>query len=192
MKQTLLAGLLLSASVGLAADHVGFVNVNKAIDPGLFADVISNSVTCSTDVSYRIDAVERIDVAALVAKAAQGYPKDERKISVYFVNDASLPPQVVSPGFFAVINVRGLDKDADAAKFRTRLVKMGLKGLAFSCGFGANQDIGRCVMAAGSFETLKGIDGTSATYSPFCYFPLCEYLRARNLVAPPPVNPEDE
>jgi hypothetical protein len=65
---------------------------------------------------------------------------------------------------------------------------MMLKGLAFACGFGANQDIGRCVMGAGSFDTLKGIDGTSASYSPFVAFPMMDFLSARNLLEHPTVE----
>ena len=81
--------------------------------------------------------------------------------------------------------------EADAEKFKTRIEKMMLKGLAFACGFGANQDSGRCVMGMGSFETLRGIDSTSTSYSPFCYFPLFDYLQARKLIIDEPL-PEDE
>ena len=137
------------------------------------------------------DRQEKFDLAAAVAAAGGGYPKGERQISVYFVDQQGFPPQLTCPGFFAVINMRGLKKDADQKTYERRVFKMVLKGLAFACGFGANQDSGRCVMGMGSFETLRGIDSTSTSYSPFCYFPLFDYLQARKLIIDEPL-PEDE
>lgn len=188
MKKYVLAVAALCASIVLARDHIGFVNVGGAIEETLFANTVTNEIDTVIQIYSSIEKEAKIDVAKLISEASLGYPKGERKIAVYFVDDPSYPPQITVPGFFAVINVRGLKKDADSKKYATRIKKMALKGLALSCGFGANQDIGRCVMAAGSFETLKGIDSTSASYSPFCYFPLFDYLQARKLLndTPPP------
>ena len=185
MRKLVCASVLLAATAACAFDHVGFVNVGGAVETVLFNEAVTNRILGSIQVATRAYAIDRIDVADVVAAAAKGYPKGECKISVYFVDDPAFPPQVVSPGFFAIINVRGLKTDADLKKYAKRIEKMVLKGLAFSCGFGANQDIGRCVMAAGSFETLKGIDSTSASYSPFCYFPLNDYLQKRGLLCIP-------
>lgn len=182
MKGLLIAILLATAGIVHAKDHVAFVNVGGALDTALLQKIVTNDLDCVITISSAVDCANKIDVGALVTAAAKGYPTGERKISVYFVNDPAFPPQITVPGFFAVINVRGLDKDADAKKYSQRLLKMVLKGLALSCGFGANHDTGRCVMAAGSFDTLQGIDGTSASYSPFCYMPLSDYLRKRGLM----------
>lgn len=182
MKRLVIAMLLASAGTIHAKDHVAFVNVGGALDNGLLQKTVTNDLDCVITISAAVDSADRIDVGALVAAAGKGYPAGERKISVYFVNDPAFPPQVTVPGFFAVMNVRGLDRGADSRKYADRVLKMVLKGLAFSCGFGANHDVGRCVMGAGSFDTLKGIDGTSASYSPFCHLPLSDYLRKRGLL----------
>ena len=182
MKHLIIITLLAAAAVAHAKDHVAFVNVGGAIGGGLLQQAVTNDLDAIITISSVVDKADSIDIGALVAESAKGYPTGERKISVYFVNDPKFPPQIAVPGFFAVINVRGLDKGADAKTYARRIFKMVLKGLAFSCGFGANHDVGRCVMGAGSFDSLKGIDGTSASYSPFCYMPLSEYLRSRGLL----------
>ena len=182
MKQIIITTLLALATVVHAKNHIAFVNVGNAIDGVLLKQTVANDLDKIICINAAVDTAESIDIGTLVAEASKGYPSGERKISVYFVNDAKFPPQITVHGFFAVINVRGLNKGADAKAYARRLFKMVLKGLAFSCGFGANHDIGRCVMGAGSFDSLKGIDGTSASYSPFCYMPLSEYLRSRGLL----------
>lgn len=192
MKKTICAAAVMVAAVAGAFDHVGFLNVNGAVDAALFNETVTNRIRGTIQLATRTYAIDRIAVPDVVAAAAKGYPTGECKISVYFVDDPAFPPQVVAPGFFAIMNVRGLKKDADSRKYADRILKMVLKGLAFSCGFGANQDIGRCVMAAGSFDTLKGIDGTSASYSPFCYFPLSDYLRKRGLLRLPKRGADEE
>ena len=182
MKRMIITALLAVAGIAHAKDHVAFVNVGGAIGGNLLQQAVTNDLDNVITISAVVDRADSIDAGALIAEASKGYPAGERKISVYFVNDPKFPPQIAVPGFFAVINVRGLDKAADAKKYARRIFKMVLKGLAFSCGFGANHDVGRCVMGAGSFDSLKGIDGTSASYSPFCYMPLSEYLRSRGLL----------
>lgn len=182
MKKVIIAAILAATGIVQAKDHVAFVNVGGAIDGVLLQRTVTNDLDNVITISSAVDRADSIDVGALVAESAKGYPSGERKISVYFVNDPGFPPQIAVPGFFAVINVRGLDRGADAKLYAKRIFKMVLKGLAFSCGFGANHDVGRCVMGAGSFDSLKGIDATSASYSPFCYMPLSEYLRTRGLL----------
>lgn len=173
------------ALTAMSADQIAFVNVENAVDHALLQRVVSNDVTGAIMINAVVDKSKMINLDMLAGIASRGYPKDSRKISVYFIDTTSLPPQITCPGFFAVINVRGLKKDADAKTYEKRIAKMALKGLAFACGFGANQDIGRCVMSIGSFDTLKGIDSTSTSYSPFCFFPLTDYLQSRNLLDAP-------
>ena len=168
-----------------AADQIAFVNVENAIDHSLLQRVVSNDVAGAIMINAVVDKSKMVNLDTLAGIASRGYPKDARKISIYFIDTTALPPQITCPGFFAVINVRGLKKDADAKTYEKRIAKMALKGLAFACGFGANQDVGRCVMAMGSFDSLKGIDSTSTSYSPFCFFPLTDYLQSRNLLAAP-------
>lgn len=184
MKKAIVALSVMAAFAvpAIGRNHVGFVNVGGAVDRALLGDTVTNGLQNVVQIFTRIYEEPSINVADLVGKASMGYPKGERQLCVYFVDTKDLPSQVTVPGFFAIINVRGLRKDADDKKYANRILKMALKGLAFACGFGANQDVGRCVMGAGSFDTLKGIDGTSATYSPFCYFPLNDYLLKRGVV----------
>lgn len=172
-------------------NKIAFVNVGGAVDAALFERVVTNDLLNVISVRTMADRQEKFDLATAVAASGGGYPKGERQISVYFVDQQGFPPQLTCPGFFAVINMRGLRKDADQKTYERRVFKMVLKGLAFACGFGANQDSGRCVMGMGSFETLRGIDSTSTSYSPFCYFPLFDYLQARKLIVDEPL-PEDE
>ena len=188
MKTLIAAAVLVAATAATAKDHVGFVNIAGAVEKGLLADVVTNGVLNVVQVRTAVYEEPDINVAHIVGLASMGYPKGERKISVYFVNTKDLPPQVTVPGFLAVINVRGLERDADAKTYAMRIKKMALKGLAFACGFGATPDAGRCVMGTGSFDTLKGIDATSASYSPFCYFPLNDYLQRRGLLIDDPVE----
>ena len=180
------ATLALSLAVDAAEPQptVAFVNVAGAVDSAIFADSVTNFLIGVMPVRTKIVNVDRLDVTTILS------PRDkdsrlgkESRLAVYFVRDPAFPPQLTAPGMWAVINVRNLEKGADKAKFESRIRKMVLKGLAFSCGFGANQDVGRCVMGAGSFDTLAGIDGTSASYSPFVAFPMQDYLSARGLLA---------
>ena len=166
---------------------VAYVNVAGAVDPALFAKSVTNFLPGVMSVRTKIVNVDKVDVASIAnPRNKDGRLGKESRLAVYFVKDPAFPPQLTAPGMWAIINVRNLEKDADKAKFEKRLQKMVLKGLAFSCGFGANQDVGRCVMGAGSFDTLSGIDSTSASYSPFVAFPMMDYLSARGLIAETP------
>lgn len=189
MKKLLAIAVLAAASVAAAAEEkpfVAFVNVGGAVKADLFASCATNFVPGVMPARIRTFGTEEVDVASIMNPATPDRRFGENaKLHVYFVSDKTFPPQLTAPGMWAVINVRNLDKEADAEKFKTRIEKMMLKGLAFACGFGANQDIGRCVMGAGSFSTLRGIDGTSASYSPFVAFPLMDFLSARNLIEEP-------
>ena len=183
MKKKIVAMMMLAGACVFAKNTVAFVNVGGAVDSMLLTQTVTNGVMGVIPINHELASQEKFDPAEVIAATAKGHPVNGgRIICVYFVDSPSLPPQLTAPGFFAAINVRGLSKGADRALYEKRLLKIALKGLAFACGFGANQDVGRCVMGAGSFETLKGIDGTSATYSPFVFFPLSDYLQARGLL----------
>ena len=114
MKTLIAAVMTVAATVATAKDHVVFVNIAGAVEKGLFADVVTNGVLNVVQVRAAVYEEPDINVAHIVGLASMGYPKGERKISVYFVNTKDLPPQVTVPGFLAVINVRGLERDADA------------------------------------------------------------------------------
>lgn len=185
MKKAIITAAVAVAAMtasALAKNHIAFVNVGGAVEEALFADTVTNELQNVIQINHALEAAPSLDIAALVAGTAKGHPAGGRLMAVYFVESKDLPPQLTIPGFAAVINVRGLKKDAGRKTYERRILKMALKGLAFACGFGANQDVGRCVMGAGSFETLRGIDATSATYSPFVHFPLSDYLMARGLL----------
>lgn len=188
MKKLIVLAAVMTAFAAMAKNknHIAFVNVGGAIEERLFANAVTNELGSVIMINAVVDRQDAINIPDMIGKASMGYPKGERQLSVYFVDSKDLPPQIAVPSYFSVINVRGLGKDADAKKYALRIKKMVLKGLAFACGFGANQDVGRCVMGAGSFESLKGIDGTSASYSPFCFFPLQDYLNVRGLLYEPP------
>lgn len=182
MRKLVFALALTAAFAASAKNHIAFVNVGGAIEEDLFARTVTNELGTVIRLNYALEKADAINIPDLIGKASMGYPKSERQLAVYFVDSKDLSPSVICPSYFAIVNVRGLKKDADAKKYAMRVKKMVLKGLAFACGFGANQDVGRCVMGAGSFESLQGIDGTSASYSPFCYFPLQDYLNVRGLL----------
>lgn len=184
-KMMLLAAIAASLAVNAVEEkpYIAFVNVNDAVEAQLFANAITNFLPGILQVRTKLATAKSVDVVGIMnpARRDQSLGKNAR-LAVYFVKDAAFPPQLTAPGMFAVINVRNLEKDADKAKFENRIHKMVLKGIAFACGFGANQDAGRCVMGVGSFESLAGIDGTSASYSPFVNFPMSDYLMERNLL----------
>lgn len=182
MNKIILLAFLFTGAPVFAANHVGFVNVGHALDERLFCLAVTNGPQLSLSIMTKLYRQDKLDISAAIAEAAKGPYAGDRKIVVYYVNTPDFPPQITVPGRFAVVNVRGLNKDADEKLYWQRILKMTLKGVALACGFGANQDVGRCVMSAGSFDSLKGIDSTSASYSPFCYFPLMEYLRRLDVV----------
>jgi hypothetical protein len=179
------------ASAGARADaavtqpHVCFVNVGRALDGELLWQVAEQRVPgvmpvmIRTAAADRFGAMERLDLRQPDSRFGP-----EAKLIIYVVNDPALPFLLAVPGHWSLVNVRGLDKglEGDAEKYSLRLHKVMLKGLAYAAGVGANGDVGRCVMAQGSFDTLAGIDGTSNTYSPFAAFPLMDILSAKGVL----------
>jgi hypothetical protein len=165
--------------------HICIVNVAMALDQDLLRAVGEKVVAGVMPVNIRtveaeaFGGMERFDLRKPDTRFG---PK--AKLIIYVVNDPALPFLLAVPGRWSLVNVRGLDKglDGDTAKYALRLHKVILKGLAYAAGVGANADVGRCVMAQGSFETLAGIDGTSSTYSPFAAFPLMDILIAKGVM----------
>jgi hypothetical protein len=170
-----------------APSSICFVNVAKACDPAVLREVIEQQMPNIISANYRLAEVdtfggmERFDLRKPDARFGKG-----AKLIVYVVADPSLPMIACVPGRWALVNVRGLAKgvEQDKAAYTRRVLKMMLKGLAFSVGVGANMDTGRCVMSQGSFETLKGIDGTSSSYSPFAAGPIMDILQEKGLLKP--------
>lgn len=165
-----------------AKNFVAFVNVDSAVSLDLLHSIVTNDLRAIISVDGRVHSEPTISIADLVNTTAKGYPSGNRQLSVYLVNSTNFPPQVVIPQYISIINVRGLNKNSTEKLYRERIRKVILKGLAFSCGFGATMESGTCVMGLGSFDSLKGIDETSDSYSPFCFFPLEKYLNQRKLM----------
>lgn len=187
----LVAALALSAEENKEEkNYVSFVNVAEAVEPTLFANSVTNFLLGVFPARVRLVSAESVDVVSIMnpQRHNEKLGKDTR-LAVYFVKDPAFPPQLTAPGMWAIINVRNLEKGADKKRLTERIHRMVLKGLAFACGFGANQDRGRCVMGAGSFSSLEGIDGTSASYSPFVMFPMMDFMSAHGLIMDmPPVG----
>jgi hypothetical protein len=171
--------------------HVCFANIAKALDTALLKEVTEGHIPGLMPLNIRVaqaDAfggMERFDLSQPDMRFGAA-----AKLIVYVVNDPKLPYLTCVPGHWALVNVRGLDKglSGDIGKYKERLKKVMLKGLGYAAGVGGNQDTGRCVMAFGSFETLDGIDSTSATYSPFAQFPMMDFLAAKGVMKTEPAE----
>ena len=191
MKTLVFACCTFAALFAQATNYVAFVNVGGAVADQVLAKCVTNDLKALVCVDARIEKTDAIRVSDLIATAAKGYPRGDRQIAVYFVNSPDFPPQITVPHHLAIVNVRGLDKGADAKLHQKRIYKMTLKGLAFACGFGASMDR-KCVMGIDSFDNLKGIDETYDSYSPFCMMPLESYLNKRKLMWIDPNEKYDE
>jgi hypothetical protein len=163
---------------------VCFVNVGKAVEEGQLQMLVEGFVPSVIGVNTRVGSSESFDLMSRAnLRNKETRFGGDAKLFVYVVNDPDLPFLFSVPGYWSVVNIRGLDRDiaGDKEKFQQRLQKVLLKGLGFAAGIGANSDVGRCVMAMGSFETLKGIDSTSASYSPYAAFPMMDIFSAKGL-----------
>ena len=157
--------------------HVLFVNLDKALEDVLFREAVA-----------AVSLVQAVNLAVAEAKGFEGVnlfekkPRDRRfgeqaKVVVYVVNKPGMVSFLNAPGYWALVNLSGLDRDKpEAERYRRRLRQMMLKGLAHACGVGATFDA-RCVMYSESF-TLEGMDKTSVSYSPFASGPLDSQLKA--------------
>jgi predicted Zn-dependent protease len=97
------------------------------------------------------------------------------KLVVYIVNNDTLPGLLSIPGQCSLINIRRMRFDRPSEDvFRKRLIKIAMKGLALAGGVAGNGDA-QCVMYWKSFSVI-GIDKTSATFSPMCFFVLQDTL----------------
>jgi|GEM_PF-4448399 len=159
-------------------EHVLFVNVAGALDRDAFADAVGK-VKSLMPLNVWTNAISASLVKELVAKP-ETLKKTfgEKAIVVVFVERNERGPSFMQvPGSWALINLRGLDKDGpEAPVLRERTRKMFLKGLSHAAGIGSNIDP-HCAMWCGSF-TLEGMDKTTTSLGPYAFFPMQETLKA--------------
>jgi len=157
--------------------HILFVNVGEALDSKACADAAAY-IRSRWMIATWTNSVESVNISELMTTethSRETHPKNAVLV-VYVVNDEHAANFLTQPGSWALINVRGLDKDAPEPLLLTKRTRqMFLKGLCFAAGVGVNADV-FCVMYAGGF-TREGMDAVSATLSPFAYAPLMETLR---------------
>jgi hypothetical protein len=157
--------------------HVLFVNVGNALPESAFREAAAY---------VRMKYLLNVAVHAEPTPFAQAVVTDTGVLKQRFGKHALIVVAVVKqkqgpsfinvPGFFAQVNLRGLDKDRPEELFlKKRTRQMLLKGLAHACGIGATID-NMCVMFCNSF-TLEGMDRVSATYGPNAYFSMRELLK---------------
>lgn len=158
--------------------HVLFVNVAGALDQAAFADGVGK-IKSLMPLNIWTNDIPKSLTKALVAKPdLLGKIFGEKAAVVVFIERSQEGPSFMQvPGAWALINMRGLDKDRpDAQVLRERTRKMFLKGLAHAAGIGSNVDP-HCAMWCGSF-TLAGMDKTTTSLGPYAFFPMQETLKA--------------
>jgi hypothetical protein len=102
---------------------------------------------------------------------------DKTRLVIQLVKDKKAPNIVAVPGYYAQVNLEAIEADNPAPEYlKKRRIQMIIKGLAYACGVGSNADE-FCVMYYKG-DKLSVMDCSSATFSPFAYVPLREYLFA--------------
>ncbi len=158
--------------------HVLFVNVGRAVDDAAFADAVGK-VLSLMPLNVWTNSIPKSLVKALVVKPEllQAFFGEKAAVVVFIERNGEGPSFMQVPGTWALVNLRGLDKDQpDARTLRERTRKMFLKGLAHASGIGSNVDP-HCAMWCGSF-TLAGMDKTTTSLGPYAFFPMQETLKA--------------
>lgn len=158
--------------------HVLFVNVGGALDGAAFADGVGK-INSLMPLNIWTNSIPRSVVKTLVAKpeSLKKVFGDKAAVVVFVERSEEGPSFMQVPGTWALVNMRGLDKDKpEAAVLRERTRKMFLKGLAHAAGIGSNIDP-HCAMWCGSF-TLEGMDKTTTSLGPYAFFPMQETLKA--------------
>lgn len=159
-------------------EHVLFVNVAGALDRAAFSDAVGK-VKSLMPLNVWTNSISASLLKDLVAKPEMLKKTfGEKAIVVVFVERNERGPSFMQvPGSWALINLRGLDKDSpEASVLRERTRKMFLKGLSHAAGIGSNIDP-HCAMWCGSF-TLEGMDKTTTSLGPYAFFPMQETLKA--------------
>ena len=157
--------------------HILFVNVAKALPDEEFRKAAAYvRMKYGMRVAVRDEAQGFAnDVVAKAGSVTNRFGAGA-VLTVALVRKAGEPSYVAVPGWFAQVNVEGVDKDNPNELFRyKRACQLALRGLAYACGIGINPD-DMCVMSYRGF-TLEGMDAVSATFGPYAYFPLRETLR---------------
>ena len=158
--------------------NICFVNVGEAVPEAEFALAVSNA--CASQVQVRWQTVAMPEFKELMDLVTSRRNQIEVfgepvKLVVYIVNNDILPGLLSIPGQCALINIRRMRFDRPSEDvFRKRLIKIAMKGLALAGGVAGNGDA-QCVMYWKSFSVI-GIDKTSATFSPMCFFVLQDTL----------------
>ena len=159
-------------------NHILIVNVNNAMPAETFGTVVTyalsrinvNAWTNTLDKSIVMDLIQR--PACLKEKLGS-----HATVAVFIEKNAEGPSFLNAPGHWAMVNMRGLDRDnPDPQKLRDRYAKMVLKGIGHACGAGASvEDL--CALNYDSY-TLEGMDKTDIRLSAMAYFPMLSTLRA--------------
>ena len=158
--------------------HVLIVNVGGAMPDGLFARAAERACS-SVYVNFWTNSVPKSVFRELIEDPSLLKAKFGPKtcVAVFIERNEKGPSFLQSPGAWAMVNLRGLDKDRpDARTYEDRCAKMVMKGIGYACGGGATLEK-RCAMYCGSF-TLAGMDASNVTISPMAYFPMLETLKA--------------
>lgn len=169
-------------------NHVLVVNAGGALAPDVFAEAVALAAS-----KVQVNIWTNAAPAGAWVRLAREPGAMERmfgaraKACVFVERDAAGPSFLQAPGAWAVVNVRGMDRDGpERARYVERAAKMVLKGLAHAGGAGATLDP-NCALYFGSF-TLAGMDRTRVQISPQAYFPMIETLKAlggAEILAPP-------
>lgn len=156
--------------------HILMVNVGKA----LAADELREAAAY-VRMKYGYNIAIRDEKKSFAVEAVKDVKSLSKRfganavIVVALIKQEQAPSFINIPGFFAQVNLRGLENDQPATLFRKKRTRqMLLKGLAHACGVGATID-NMCVMNANSF-TWSGMDSVSATYGPNAYFSLQQFF----------------
>ena len=170
------AGRFLPADAA-SRPHVLFVNVAGALPDAEFRRAAAY-VRMKYGVRVAVRDEKRPFAADVVAGAGAVTNRfgANAAVAVALVRRPGEPAYAAVPGWFAQVNVHGMDRDGPSDLFRyKRACQLALRGLAYACGVGANPD-DMCVMSYRGF-TLEGMDAVSATFGPYAYLPLRETLR---------------
>ena len=159
-------------------NHVLIVNVNNAIPSDVYPTIVTYTLS-RINLNAWTNTLEKSIVKDLIANPQILKNKFSNRaiVAVFIEKNAEGPSFLNAPGHWAMINVRGLDKDGpDKNKLHDRYAKMILKGIGHACGAGASIDQ-LCALNYDSF-TLSGMDKTDIRLSPMTYFPMLSTLRA--------------
>lgn len=159
-------------------NHVLIVNVDDAVPADLFATAVTYAMS-RININVWTNSLERSVVRELIEKPERQseFLGPRAVVAVFLENNAEGVSFLNAPGHWAMVNMRGIDRDSpDAQTLRDRYAKMILKGVGHASGVGASVDE-LCSLNYDSY-TLKGMDKTDIRLSPMAYFPMLSTLQA--------------